>query len=72
MRAGGIRHAQDSPRRRRRPEIGPLDLDQLCRLAAREMLALEAERRAHLDTHAALLDESGRRLVVGNGFAQRR
>lgn len=56
------------------PEIEPLDLDQLCRLAAREMLALalEAERRAHLDTHAALLDEAGRRLVVGNGFAQRR
>ncbi len=56
------------------PEIGPLDLDELCRLAAREMLALalEAERRAHLDAHAALLDDAGRRLVVGNGFAQPR
>ena len=40
-------------------EIGPIveagpDLDELCRLAAREMIAvaLEAERRAWLDAHA--------------------
>lgn len=53
------------------PEIAPLDLDELCRLAAREMLALalEAERRAYLDAHAELLDATGRRLVVGNGYA---
>jgi transposase-like protein len=44
-------------------------LDELCRLAAREMLAvaLEAERRAYLDAHAEVRDEYGRRLVVGNG-----
>ena len=47
----------------------PIDLDELCRLAARQMLAvaLEAERRAYLDAHADQLDEHGRRLVVGNG-----
>jgi transposase-like protein len=47
-----------------------VDLDELCRLAAQEMLAvtLLAERRAYLDAHADLLDEQGRRLVVGNGF----
>jgi putative transposase len=49
-------------------------LDELCRLAAREMLAvaLEAERRAYLDAHADERDERGRRLVVGNGYHQRR
>lgn len=52
----------------------PLDLDELCRLAAREMLALalEAERRAYLEAHADALDASGRRLVVGNGSARPR
>src|SRR3989304_4429331 len=54
---------------------GPaLDLDELCRLAAREMLALalEAERRAYLEAHADVLDATGRRLVVGNGAARPR
>ena len=48
----------------------PVELDELCRLAAQEMLAvaLEAERRAYLDTHADVLDGDGRRVVVGNGF----
>ena len=56
------------------PEVAPLDLDELCRLAAREMLALalEAERRAYLDAHAELLDAGGHRLVVGNGSARAR
>jgi transposase-like protein len=46
-----------------------VDLDELARLAAREYiaLALEAERRAHLEAHTQLLDEDGRRLVVGHG-----
>ena len=65
-----------------RPEVGrdervegaPFDLDELCRLAAREMIAvaLEAERRAYLDAHAEVRDEAGRRLVVGNGYARER
>lgn len=56
------------------PEVAPLDLDELCRLAAREMLALalEAERRAYLDAHADRLDAAGHRLVVGNGSARAR
>lgn len=56
------------------PEVAPVDLDELCRLAAREMLALalEAERRAYLEAHAELLDATGRRLVVGNGYARER
>jgi transposase-like protein len=51
-----------------------LDLDELCRLAAREMLALalDAERRAYLAAHADALDATGRRLVVGNGYARER
>jgi len=51
-----------------------LDLDELCRLAAREMLALalEAERRAYLEAQAGLLDAAGHRLVVGNGYARGR
>ncbi len=56
------------------PEIASLELDELCRLAAREMLALalEAERRAYLEAHASLLDAAGHRLVVGNGYARKR
>jgi transposase-like protein len=48
----------------------PVELDELCRLAAQEMLAvaLEAERRAYLDAFADVLDGDGRRVVVGNGF----
>lgn len=51
-----------------------VDLDELCRLAAREMLAvaLEAERRAYLAAHADERDEAGRRLVVGNGHHKAR
>ena len=51
-----------------------VDIDELCRLAAREMLALalEAERRAYLDAHADQLDAAGHRLVVGNGTARPR
>ncbi len=51
-----------------------IDLDELCRIAATQMLAvaLETERRAYLEAHADLLDEAGRRLVVGNGFARPR
>jgi len=49
-------------------------LDELCRLAAREMIAvaLEAERRAYLERHADAVDADGRRLVVGNGYARER
>jgi len=45
-------------------------LAELCRLAAQDMLAvaLEAERRAHLDAHVDQVDATGRRLVVGNGY----
>ena len=52
---------------------GP-DLDELCRLAARQMIAtaLEAERRAYLDAHADQTDAAGKRLVVGNGYANER
>ena len=51
-----------------------VDLDELCGLAAREMIAvaLEAERRAYLECHAEELDAAGRRLVVGNGYASPR
>jgi transposase-like protein len=51
-----------------------IDLDELCQMAAREMLALalEAERRSHLEAHADLLDALGRRMVVGNGYARPR
>ena len=49
-------------------------LDELCRLAAQEMLAmaLEAERQEYIARHATALDEEGRRLVVGNGYARER
>ena len=49
-------------------------LDELCRMAAQEMLAvaLLAERRAYLEAHASELDATGKRLVVGNGSARSR
>jgi putative transposase len=53
--------------------VGPgPDLDELCRLGARQMIAtaLEAERRAYLHAHAELVDAAGKRLVVGNGYAR--
>lgn len=55
-------------------DVPALDLDELCRLAAREMLALapEAERRAYLDARVGALDATGRRPVAGNGYAQPR
>ena len=51
-----------------------IDLDELCRLAARQMLAtaLLAERRAYLDAHTEIVDQTGKRLVVGNGYAKQR
>ena len=53
------------------PQVG---LDELCRLAAREMLAvaLEAERREYLERYADLVDGAGQRLVVENGYARER
>ena len=35
-------------------------------------MALLAERQAYLDAHADQLDETGKRLVVGNGYAKER
>jgi transposase-like protein len=51
-----------------------LGLDEICRLAAQDLIAvaLLAERRAYLEAHAELLDEAGHRLVVGNGLARAR
>ena len=56
------------------PEALKVDLDEICRVAAQEMLAVSllAERRAYLEAHAAELDAAGKRLVVGNGFARAR
>ncbi len=56
------------------PEALAIDLDELCRVAAKEMLAIAllAERRAYLDDHASELDAGGHRRVVGNGFARAR
>ena len=54
------------------PESFAIDLDGICRVAAQEMLAvaLLAERRAYLDANASELDATGKRLVVGNGYAR--
>ena len=51
-----------------------VDLDEICREGARRMLAaaLEAERDAYLAALADERGEKGRRLVVGNGRANRR
>jgi len=56
------------------PEAMSIDLDEMCRIAAQEMLAvaLAAERRAYLEAHASELDGAGHRLVVGNGSARPR
>ena len=53
---------------------GMVDLDELCRLAAQQMLAtaLLAERQAYLDAHADHLDATGKRVVVANGYARQR
>ena len=55
-------------------EAPTIELDELCRLAAKEMLAvaLLAERRAYLDAHATERDATGKRLVVKNGYARPR
>ncbi len=55
-------------------EPAPLGLDEFCRIAAQDMIAvaLLAERRAYLEDHADVLDAAGHRLVVGNGFARAR
>jgi putative transposase len=56
------------------PEALTIDLDELCRVAAQEMLAvaLLAERRAYLEANAGECDATGRRRVVGNGYARPR
>jgi transposase-like protein len=53
---------------------GTVDLDELCRLAAQQMLAtaLVAERQAYLEAHADEVDATGKRVVVGNGYARQR
>jgi len=55
-------------------ETTAVDLDELCRMAAQQMLAtaLLAERRAYLDAHADNVDGTGKRVVVANGYARRR
>ncbi len=56
------------------PETMTVDLDELFRVAAQELLVvtLLAERRAYLDAHAEVVDDAGRRMVVGNGYARPR
>ncbi len=56
------------------PEMPVVDLDELCRQAAQQMLAtaLLAERQVYLDAHAEVVDATGRRLVVGNGYLPER
>jgi transposase-like protein len=53
---------------------GSVNLDELCRMAAQQMLAtaLLAERQAYLDAHADEVDATGIRVVVGNGYARQR
>ncbi len=54
------------------PEIAPLDLDELCRLAARELLAiaLDAERRAYLEAHDWRTDRLATVIVPGSAAVQ--
>lgn len=53
---------------------GAVDLDELCRMAAQQMLAtaLLAERQAYLDSHVDEVDATGKRVVVANGYARQR
>ena len=55
-------------------ELQAIELDELCCLAAKEVLAvaLLAEHRAYLEEHAAERDATGNRLVVANGDARPR
>lgn len=55
-------------------EPAPVGFDELCQLAAQDMIAvaLLKERPDYLDAHADVLDASGLRMVVGNGFARSR
>ena len=55
-------------------ELPVAGLDELCRLAAQQMLAtaLLAERQAYLDDHAEVVDAAGCRMVVGNGYLPER
>jgi len=56
------------------PETMTVGLDELCRMAAQDMLAvaLLAERHAYLDAHAEVTDATGKRMVVGNSYARAR
>ncbi len=65
---------QDERRGREAGAAAQVGLDELVQLTAQEMLAvaLEAERRAYLERHAAALEADGHRLVVGNGYHQAR
>jgi putative transposase len=55
-------------------DLSTVNLDELCRLAAKEMLAvaLAAERRAYLEANATEVDAAGHGLAVGNGYARPR
>lgn len=57
-----------------RDEVASVELDELCRLAAQDMIAiaLETERRAYLAAHADVVDEHRKRMVVGNGYHRQR
>ena len=68
-----LKLVQDTPASAEEAPIS-IGLDELCRLAAQEMLrtALLVERQAYLDTHADVVDQTGKRLVVGNGYAKER
>src|SRR5262249_8826745 len=54
--------------------VGRSLLDEIVRDGARQMLAaaLQAEVAAHIDARAGEVDESGRRLVVRNGYHRER
>lgn len=51
-----------------------MDLDEICRRGAQEMLAvaLMRERQDYLHAHADVVDAAGHRLVTGNGYARER
>ncbi len=63
---------QDEPAREQEEFV--LDLDEIARQGAKEMLAsaLQAEVQAYLKAPEAERDEEGRALVVKNGYAKSR